>query len=388
MDSDLPDLCDLEAPTLRSLSLEGNQPPIFLTLDGEMGMPACRSLRGGLLGKDPIEEVWDGTWGGTRDPERGPERGRERGRQQPQGKALEPSFPRRDPPQVPAGYLEPSYHRYLRPHVDPLETLRFVLAHLTSVQVDCVINPDSFKIKAVHYVQGTRIPFYVRVFTNTGVGQYALEFQRRSGDVVAFNELYRGVIRVLDERELLAPAPALTPAMTPALMPVPHLLPVDQGDYRQTIECLHSMVRSPFIDVKIQALSGLLEVSSCAREVMVEEGVVETILEILATDGAHEDVFLPAVTALARLSAGSDDVCKRVMVHPSFDRIVSRESSSSSLQTTRECLQILINIVARIPAYVLDAGVVARMWVMVRLYRDSPDPTIRARSLQVEAFLT
>ena len=86
-----------------------------------------------------------------------------------------------EPPPVPGGYLEPSYHMHT--NAEPRVLLQTCWAALQTVNVDCAPKLDRFKIKCAAYKNGAKIPFTVRVFTSGETSadrRYALEFQRRS----------------------------------------------------------------------------------------------------------------------------------------------------------------------------------------------------------------
>jgi len=105
-----------------------------------------------------------------------------------------------EPPLAPGGYLEPFYHfvSHAKPaHLFDLisETLHSLLRQkLICHAIDIELIPRKFKVKCVAYPPGElKLQFVCRVFRLDSDEQgkrYALEFQRRSGCVLQFSDLW------------------------------------------------------------------------------------------------------------------------------------------------------------------------------------------------------
>jgi len=220
-----------------------------------------------------------------------------------------------EPPPVPGGYLEPFYHvvcyskpTYLFDMI--LQTLQSLLKQkLICYAIDMETIAPKFKVKCVGYPPGElKLQFVCRVFRMDPDEQgkrYALEFQRRSGCVIQFSNLWTKCKHLFQETGLLADKSA--PPKTLATIAGK----VTEADIRQTLRCLLQMATSKYCDVKSQAIAVLCKMSAEEQQksIMIEEeGCVEAF--IAAVGCPDEDIHRCAVSALANLNLNKRaDVC-------------------------------------------------------------------------------
>lgn len=253
-----------------------------------------------------------------------------------------------EPPQPPGGYLEPAYHFFSR--TSPKTILDTIVAVLSSAGVDCALKQDRFRISCAVYSVGQRLPFSVRVFATHGFDRrYAVEFQRRAGDVLLFNEIYRSARCALEASGLVEGGIRTKAAPLVSLDTLPPLPPIDGNeavDYnRVTCKNLQNMAASKYVDVKCQAITALCDMTNnvtlATTSMMITEGVIDTLVAESRSD--FEDVHRPAVTAIANLTFRRKDVAEAVMSADGMKSLL-KLASSDTLQVVRECARCLSNI--------------------------------------------
>lgn len=102
-----------------------------------------------------------------------------------------------EPPVVPGGYIEPSYH--FRAASSDYQTLfQQVTDVVRKHGIDYLAQTNDFKLKCVTYYNGESVPFIVSIFRmDPQSSEYAVEFQKRDGSIVFFSELFRKMRREL-----------------------------------------------------------------------------------------------------------------------------------------------------------------------------------------------
>lgn len=273
-----------------------------------------------------------------------------------------------EPPRVPGGYLEPSYHFFTES--SPSRVLSTLLPILQAAQVDCFQRLEKYKVKCTAYRNGARLPFTVRVWLApdgsecggneqgsdivSPPAKYAVEFQRRSGDIFYFNELYRNAKRALHAQGLVdSELCAADKTPTPTAPALDAQITTEQA--KETLKNLLQMASSKYVDVKHQALLALADLVNNAgakvQSLMVATGVVELLAEEL--NCSNEDVHSCALTALATLCRDKEDVCKRAHDAGVITTLLSLRGSAR-LQVVRECARALGHIGSSLGTKVID----------------------------------
>jgi len=224
-----------------------------------------------------------------------------------------------------------------------------VLTFLHQLQVDVKPKHDQFKIKCCAYRACARLSFYVHVFSMSPVNasttekRYAVEFQRRSGDALFFSEIYRQAKRNLSEQHLILIEKSK--GSTVQEKQVPQLdAPVTVDQVRQTTKNLLQMVASKCADIKAQAIVALADLTASdpkVKDMMIQEGVLDAMIEELSSPAA--DVHRCAVTAVANLAFERDQVCG-LLQEKGAVKILLQLAHSETAQVVRECARILANV--------------------------------------------
>lgn len=286
-----------------------------------------------------------------------------------------------NPPAPPGGYLEPSYH--FLSCTRPLTLLQSVLQFLEEKLVDCIAKYDKYKVSCVAYKEGGRLHFTIRIFS-VPQGKLAIEFQRREGCVMHFNELYRSgretlkSKRLVDVEEQSSPSDTDTSPSFESESSKERIQPLQDPtceQVRETLRCLLAQATNDtYLDVKIGALSALarLTVTGCdvVQEVLVSDGAVEAFVNDLYSD--VEDVHRCAATGLANLAAKKDGVCARIVNAGGVKKLVELARSKVP-EVVRECAQALAKIGSQLGARVLDDNFKKAL----EHCRCSPDPRAR-----------
>jgi hypothetical protein len=270
-----------------------------------------------------------------------------------------------EPPEIPGGYLEPCYH--FLSQSQPFQLLDSLLSTLQSHQVDFSLKQDKYKISCRSYRNADSLTFIVRIFNgknyksnnnkaaNPNTKQYAVEFQRRTGDILKFSELYRNCKHALHLEGHCESSRA--DALPISRLPVP-CLPDNAATADQVVEslnCLLLMASSTYVDVKANAMHVLSEVTATDRRVqdlVLSASGLETLLESLHTK--FEDVHRCALATLANLADKRVDVCRKI-VSGRHIRQVYELTNSETLQVVRESARILNHIVEELGKSVVDS---------------------------------
>ena len=243
------------------------------------------------------------------------------------------------PVSPPGGYLEPSSHFFVNSS-SPAAVLQSLLSVLQTSGVDCQLHPECFKMKCEAYRDCSRVEFCVRLFAiGDERGDFAVEFQRRFGDGIAFHSIYADTRKAFEQQTLqqqqspqtaeqqaaqqsasvsagssdqaytasspppLSAAPSSGSSSSPLRCP-----PLDIPEMRccKQVQCdvlkyLLAMCKSDCVDVKANAITALAEMSSKRemKEAMLQSGAVDIFLQSLSC--SYQDVHRCALTGLANL---------------------------------------------------------------------------------------
>jgi len=256
-----------------------------------------------------------------------------------------------EPSLVPV-WIEPYTTVYcVAPAAVVLSTLHSILLQQN---VDCQVKHSKYKIKCTTYRNGVScLKFTARVFsTEENRKRYALEFQRRSGDVIHFNEVFRHTKKQMVAHNMIEKAKSTSSSEGSSSAPLECQVSLD--DTKQTIGCLLNMMSSKYVDVKSQAVLAISELTlndSKIQQMMVKEGVVEQLVEELSCQ--LEDVHRCAITALANLARDREEVCQKIADNGGIKQLLLL-SKSQTLQVIRESARVLVQIATTLGGKVLD----------------------------------
>jgi len=199
--------------------------------------------------------------------------------------------------------------------------------------------------------------------------RYALEFQRRSGDVVQFSDIWAKSKRYFQDQGFFTEKLSVRPK----LPPLPKLeVSIAEAQTRETLKCLLQMASSSYCDVKSQAIAALSKMSMEDQHhtLMIEESCLETL--IAAADCPVEDVHRCAVSALANLSHNRAPVCQQIKEKNGLKSLCQLLSKPCAKEVIRETLRALLSIIRS-----LGCDVIEDLQRILEAHRDSRDPLIQ-----------
>ena len=129
------------------------------------------------------------------------------------------------------------------------------------VQLGCECKPEKFSLICTFYNEERCVcaPFHVNIYTSRSSNdEYVVEFQkRRSGDTLELIDLYANFIHQDEGCGMVVRGtngPFFTPRQPPNLLSDPFGPVILNQD---ALECLMNMVKSPYTEVRIEALGPL-----------------------------------------------------------------------------------------------------------------------------------
>lgn len=251
------------------------------------------------------------------------------------------------PPSPPGGWLEPNYHFVSAS--EPLDLFQAVQSFLEEKSIDFTVKPAKYKCKCVTYREGGRLPFFVRIFSTAVPKQYAVEFQRRSGDIIHFSEIYREAKYLLNQAgHVVNEGP---PSPTFQSFRVPELdVEVTKEETEETVNCLLSMAGSNYDDVKSQAVQALsqMTLSTDSQEIMIQGSAFDLMVDSLSS--SHEDIHRCAATAIANLVEGRPEAAKTLQEKNAVVTFLALSTQSDCTEVVRESTRALANMGALLKA--------------------------------------
>jgi len=249
--------------------------------------------------------------------------------------------PRVEPPSPPGGYLEPSH---VQSSANPVALIQALLTILRQLGIDCESKQEHFKIRCTGLKGYARLSFNVRVWRMDR--DYAVEFQRRSGCAFHFAEVYRQTKESLAADQLLSGAGAVHVSSEarslPTASPPPLEAVVTVEQLKQSVKALLTMVASPSVDVKVQGIAALADLTASDAQVqkmMVGCGVLEALVRELPVE--DEDVQRCAVTGLANLCRDRESACDKVLQAGGVKPLLAMARSKSP-QLLRETARLVV----------------------------------------------
>lgn len=264
--------------------------------------------------------------------------------------------PSAEPSTPPGGYLDPNCHFFI--NTPPVEALNQMHDLLKQKNVDVEVWWPCFKLKCHAYRDCSSVEFYVRVFQTTEEQRaehgrlYAVEFQRRFGDGMAFHQIYNDF-----KQSYISSSPSNSPSNTTNSLACPSLdLPDMQCckvQQESVLRSLMSMCDSDCVDVKAQAIMALAEMTCTAncelKTAMFSLGVVQVFIRGLCCK--YTDVHRCAVTGLANMIScrRNYQLCDGILSDAEALDSMSELIRTGCPQVVRECARSFAFLVDTMP---------------------------------------
>jgi len=260
------------------------------------------------------------------------------------------------PPSAPGGYLEPNFH-FLSTSSwgEVFSALQDLLEAHTELPVDFSVKPTKYKLKCVAYPAGAKMPFNIRIFCTDTPNELAVEFQRRSGCIMAFSSLYRKLHREMQKLGLCKSVSSSSSSFgLTATDKLPCLeVDISPDQARVTIGYLVEMASSECVDIQRQALQTISKLTECkATQIALIDPALNTLLDCVSSP--VECVHRCAVTSLANLTELHEGACEQLVNNGGVPSLLSLATSRSSCpQVVRECARALANVAGHMKSEVL-----------------------------------
>lgn len=230
--------------------------------------------------------------------------------------------------------------------------------------VDFVFKDKKSKWKCAHYDCVQHMDFRVRLYMsvdNTEV--FPLEFQRRQGPLLQFNQMYQSVLFALSQAGILRD-PVRQPSKP---LPLPSLPMVPTQDIDNGVGSLVEMAQSAREDTKHQALVSLSKISpkpEYQKSLLRHAAAVQTFRScLLATGSPH--VRRCAATVLADLCethAGQTTVAAGLALaqdgsQETLQRLFELVDAPSDMETRRQSCRLLARLASHCHGAITAAAV-------------------------------
>jgi len=242
---------------------------------------------------------------------------------------------------------------------------------LDSHNVDYEYQPLKNKIKGLCYPNNIQCTFHVHVFMSKS-GDKLVEFQRRSGCVVAFSQFFSRL--VADSLSSLLPKgnnkPTQPNQQTNSIPQLDTTTELKLDDV--TVQSLFEMIQSPNVDVQRQGLQTLFnvaiddankkvlmqstiqKVTSSASSPRSSDVTVFDVLKQLLLSKDEQVVHYAAMILQSFSSSECSEVCRQLVSHPlldsMFDILNSTWAQSLSLRAAKRTLAQTISTLSKVHA--------------------------------------
>jgi len=262
------------------------------------------------------------------------------------GSLSSPESEEDEPPKAPS-YIEPNYH--FESTSNPNRLFSTIGEVLKAADVHFTVKMFKYKYKCVCYRDGGSIPFDVRIFSlaSAGAKKYAVEFQRRKGDVIQFASVYRELKDVLAAKghvvELARPS-SQPPPFDLDLPDFPEEEPPTSEEYEETVSCLVAMFESRCMDIQSQAIQALAQLTTgieAAKKAVFKRGWGVLVSGLASS---VEDIHRCAVSGIANLLEDNREVGECIERTQGLIAAIVALVSSGILQVARESARALANL--------------------------------------------
>jgi len=254
-----------------------------------------------------------------------------------------------------------SFHCTLQPE----DIFDKITVALDSHNVDYEYQPLKNKIKGICYPNNVQCTFNVHVFQSK-TGEKLVEFQRRSGCVIAFSQFYSRLVSD-SLSSILSGGKSRPKNSTPSV-------PKSDSDMKLddlTVQSLFEMIQSCNVDVQRQGLQTLFNVAvdDSNKKVLMQSPIQKsvstpsssraqvTVLDVLKQLLSSKDEQVVHYTTMILQSFSSSDcseMCKQLISHPlldsMFDILNSSWTQSLSLRAAKRTLAQTISTLSKIHA--------------------------------------
>lgn len=189
-------------------------------------------------------------------------------------------------------YLEP--YSYFTSKTRPCALLSVLEEVFSSTHIDYEIYPVKYLVKCLTYQFGsTACYFRVRLYKKADSDDTLVEFQKRRGSIVYFNQMYRTVLTKLGSR-VINNRPPREFCSFDDLPPLPAS---DEEDVYKGCKLLIDMVSAPQADIQREACQALVQMSQ-----------QETFSKMIQTNEIASDALVPILLSL--LQSGEEDIVR------------------------------------------------------------------------------
>jgi hypothetical protein len=256
----------------------------------------------------------------------------------------------------------------------PQDILDKIVVALDSHNVDYEYQPLKNKIKGICYPNSIQCTFNVNIYQSK-TGDKLVEFQRRSGCVIAFSQFFSRLVGdsfSSVHRSSSKQQKSLPPVSTSKNDP-------DVKLDEMTVQSLFEMIQSCNVDVQRQGLHTLFNVAidDSNKKVLMQSPITKVSTASSASSSSSSSARIARVTVLdvlKQLLSSKDDqvvhyavmilhafsssdcseMCRQLLSHPlldsMFDILNSSWSQSLSLRATKRTLAQTINALSKVHA--------------------------------------
>lgn len=228
---------------------------------------------------------------------------------------------------------------YATSHV-PFEIGNSVLDFLTGQVVSTLtkVRRAKFSIKADVFVDSMMCTVKMRVYSQ-GSGQFAIEFQRRSGDTLCFNTIFQQASDYLKrQHHMNVGASAQVPSpLSFQQLPTDHLLDsIDEVDLVPLLD-MASLVNAPRLQA--EAATSLSQMAAEGKPAVRSSRVFQCIAELMQKSST--DVAFPTACLLSHLAQQSE-AAPLFASHGLLPKLLEKiRSEETDVQVRHKCAQAL-----------------------------------------------
>mmetsp|Transcript_26321 Transcript_26321/g.55896 ORF Transcript_26321/g.55896 Transcript_26321/m.55896 type:complete len:443 (-) Transcript_26321:149-1477(-) len=230
------------------------------------------------------------------------------------------------------------------------------------------VRRKKYAIKADAFVGTVMCTLKVRVYGQER-GEYAIEFQRRSGDCLTFNSAYQRAGSYLAERVTVSNAPKAACQVSPA-----PLSSIVEGGLLEEAEISPLLDMAGLVDLpslqaeSVTVLERLAQDEKAAGRLLCTAHAFEAIKKLLQTD--QNDVAYPTARMLTLLSQ-CDEAVPRFADHELLSTIVGKvRSEAVSALVQQELAAVLNSAITRCAAALIDKSADAVMRDLAEAMKD------------------
>jgi hypothetical protein len=231
-----------------------------------------------------------------------------------------------------------------RPHILMNDFLEFLRVKVAAEILK--IRPQKYWIKTNAFLENSMCTFKARAYQQEP-GEIVFEFQRRSGDTIAFNGIYTKAALFLQTRHTIIRGMPEAKLQTSAPLPQGKL---NAADLKPILD-LASQDSLPELQAEAaSAMSSLAADSETLDALCTDTGVVEAVKLLLKTD--RVDICHPTAKLLLRLACSSsamnfffgEEALDRGLLHILLEKVLCYSVSEVSI-VLPQLLEVIVTVV-------------------------------------------